>query len=101
MAEKPCPLPPGLSGKPLPDKDLRYLPRLARNMHDVAALPLPEPTMSPSDSALVRKLVIAVILKLLVLLALWWAFIREQRVEVDGRAAAAHVLGTPHNDDKE
>ncbi|MFN7197170.1 MAG: cytochrome oxidase putative small subunit CydP [Hylemonella sp.] len=57
--------------------------------------------MSPSDRALVRKLEIAVILKLLVLLALWWAFIREQRVEVDGRAAAAHVLGTPHNDDKE
>ena len=44
----------------------------------------------PSDP-LLRHLVTAVLLKLVVLTALWWTFIRDVRVEVDTERAAAHV----------
>lgn len=57
--------------------------------------------MSLDDQNLTRKLVIAVVVKLLVLLALWWGFIREQRVDVDGVSVADHVLGAPQTKDKE
>ena len=36
-----------------------------------------------NDGHLARKLFWIVLIKLAVLFALWWAFIREQRVEVD------------------
>jgi len=36
-----------------------------------------------NDSHLARKLLWIVLIKLAVLFALWWVFIREQRVEVD------------------
>ncbi len=54
--------------------------------------------MSPENdpSRLLRHLAIAVIVKLLVLTALWWLFIRDQRVPVDAeRAAAAIVADRP------
>ncbi len=57
--------------------------------------------MSLHDQTLIRKLVIAVVIKLLVLFALWWGFIREQRVDVDGISAADHVLGAPQAKDKD
>jgi hypothetical protein len=57
--------------------------------------------MPMPDQNLVRKLVIAVVIKLLVLLALWWGFIREQRVDVDGMSAADHVLRVQPAKDKE
>jgi len=40
-----------------------------------------------------RKLAIALAIKLLVLTGLWWGFVREQRVPVDTDAAAAQMLG--------
>lgn len=54
--------------------------------------------MSPENdpSRLLRHLAIAVMVKLLVLTALWWLFIRDQRVPVDAeRAAAAIVADRP------
>ena len=36
-----------------------------------------------NDGHLARKLFWIVLIKLVVLFAMWWAFIREQRVEVD------------------
>jgi hypothetical protein len=51
--------------------------------------------MSPPDRRLLRHLVSAVLIKLAVLTALWWAFVRDLRVPVDGVTAAAHVAATP------
>ncbi|WP_341891651.1 cytochrome oxidase putative small subunit CydP [Variovorax sp. YR752] len=38
-----------------------------------------------------RHLVIAVALKLLVLIALWWAFVRDDRIAIDVERAASHL----------
>lgn len=48
--------------------------------------------MKAARDPLVRHLAIAVVLKLAVLCALWWAFIREERVGVDIDRAAAHLV---------
>ncbi|HYR25915.1 MAG TPA: hypothetical protein VEQ09_08790 [Aquabacterium sp.] len=39
--------------------------------------------MTPVERRLLRHLVLAVMLKLLVLTALWWVFVRDARVSVD------------------
>ncbi len=44
---------------------------------------------------LVPRLVAAVLIKLTLLGGIWWWFVRDQRVEVDGAAAASQVLGAP------
>lgn len=59
----------------------------------VAWLLIPVKAMKPDEARLVRHLVIAVAVKLVVLIALWWAFVRDDRVTVDIEQAAAH-LGT-------
>ncbi len=41
---------------------------------------------------LVRKLVLAVVLKLVVLTLLWGVFIKGQKVPVNSEAPAAHLL---------
>jgi hypothetical protein len=48
--------------------------------------------MKAARDPLVRHLAIAVALKLAVLCALWWAFIRDERVGVDIDRAAAHLV---------
>ena len=50
--------------------------------------------MQAAPDRLVRHLAIAVALKLALLSALWWAFVRDERVGVDVDRAAAH-LGAP------
>ena len=50
--------------------------------------------MKPSDKTLLQKLALALLVKLVLLAGLWWGFVREQRVSVDGDAAAAQLLGT-------
>jgi hypothetical protein len=50
--------------------------------------------MKAAQDRLVRHLAIAVVLKLVVLTALWWAFVRDERVGVDVDRAAAH-MGSP------
>lgn len=45
----------------------------------------------PPANPLLRHLVTAVVLKLVVLTVLWWAFIRDGRVGVDAERAAAHL----------
>lgn len=47
--------------------------------------------MSAPQDRLVRHLAIAIALKLVVLVGLWAAFVREERVSVDVDAAAAHL----------
>ncbi len=57
--------------------------------------------MKPQDKMLVKKLAVVLVIKLAVLVALWWGFVREQRVLVDGDVAAAQILGTPPDKPKE
>lgn len=45
------------------------------------------------DRSLIRKLAVVLVVKLLVLTGLWWAFVHEQRVPVDAETAAAQMLG--------
>jgi len=48
--------------------------------------------MSPGDRRLLWHLVIAVAIKLVLLAGLWWAFVRDARVEVDPAVAARHLV---------
>ncbi|MCO5399896.1 cytochrome oxidase putative small subunit CydP [Ralstonia soli] len=50
--------------------------------------------MSPNDRRLVRHLLIVVTIKVAVLGALWWVFVRDARVPVDAERAADR-LGIP------
>ena len=45
-----------------------------------------------SDQTLVKKLAIVVVFKLVILVALWWGFVRDARVTVDGNRVAAQFL---------
>ena len=45
-----------------------------------------------SDQTLLRKLALVLVLKLAILLALWWVFVRDQGVHVDGNGVAAQFL---------
>jgi hypothetical protein len=47
--------------------------------------------MTPEERRLRRHLFIAVAVKLVVLLVLWWVFVRDQRVSVDPAQTAAHL----------
>jgi hypothetical protein len=49
--------------------------------------------MNFQDRNLVRKLTTVLVIKLVVLTALWWFFVRDQRVPVDVDAAASQMLG--------
>lgn len=48
--------------------------------------------MNFSDKTLVRKLAIVLVLKLTVLMALWWFFVRENRVTVDESSSTTQFL---------
>ncbi len=47
--------------------------------------------MTPPDRRLLRHLVTAVLVKLLVLVALWWTFIRDAQVTVDTDRISQHM----------
>ena len=47
--------------------------------------------MTQTDRKLLRELTVVVVLKFIVLTALWFAFVRDQRVSVDAERAAAVV----------
>ncbi|WP_202416625.1 cytochrome oxidase putative small subunit CydP [Duganella qianjiadongensis] len=49
--------------------------------------------MRHPDHRLLRHLIIAVLVKLVLLTGLWWAFVRDARVEVDTTAVARHLGG--------
>jgi hypothetical protein len=48
--------------------------------------------MNFSDKNLLNKLAIALVLKLAILLGLWWVFVRDHRVALDGNSVAAQRL---------
>ncbi len=47
--------------------------------------------MTYDERRLVRHLAWVVVIKLLVLVALWWGFVRDQRVNPDVAAAVQHI----------
>jgi len=48
------------------------------------------------DKTLARKLALVLLLKLTLLLALWWGFVRDQRVTVDADKVEVQLLqGVP------
>ena len=47
--------------------------------------------MNLPDQGLLRHLVVVVLIKLALITALWWAFIRDARVSVDSSTMAAQV----------
>lgn len=49
--------------------------------------------MRHPDKPLLRHLIIAVLVKLVLLTGLWWAFVRDARVEVDTTAVTRHLGG--------
>ncbi len=48
--------------------------------------------MKPVETKLTGKLAVVLVLKIAVLLALWWGFVREQQVLVDADSVAAQLL---------
>jgi hypothetical protein len=48
--------------------------------------------MNPDDRLLVKRLGLALAIKLVVLLALWWGFVRDQRRTVDAQGMATQAL---------
>ena len=48
--------------------------------------------MKPADQGLLRHIVVVVVIKLVLITALWWAFIRDAKVAVDPGAMAAQVV---------
>ena len=48
--------------------------------------------MNFSDKSLLNKLAVMLVFKLAILGALWWVFVREQRVTVDDSGVAAQLL---------
>ena len=47
--------------------------------------------MNPTDRRLVREITVVIVVKLMLITALWWAFIRDAKVPVDPGAMAAQV----------
>lgn len=47
--------------------------------------------MKAASDPLLRHLALAIALKLAVLVALWWAFVRDERVGVDVERTASHL----------
>jgi hypothetical protein len=48
--------------------------------------------MDLSDKKLVKKLAVVLVLKLAILIGLWWVFVRDHRIAVDGNSVAAQFL---------
>lgn len=48
--------------------------------------------MNLSDRTLIQKLALVLALKLVVLFALWWWFVRDHGVQVDSSGVAAQLL---------
>ncbi|WP_198140638.1 cytochrome oxidase putative small subunit CydP [Polaromonas naphthalenivorans] len=49
--------------------------------------------MPTLKNPLVKKLAVVLLIKLVVLVALWWGFVRDQRVTVNTNTVAAQLAG--------
>jgi len=57
--------------------------------------------MNPLDQTLVRKLAVVLVIKLAVLVGLWWVFVREHRVTPQESGVATQLLGSGNSESKE
>ncbi len=57
--------------------------------------------MNLADKTLVKKLVCVLVIKLILLIALWWFFIRDQKVAVDDNSVANQFLSPVSTTEKE
>lgn len=57
--------------------------------------------MNLADKTLVKKLVYVLVIKLILLIALWWFFIRDQKVMVDENSVANQFLSPVSTTEKE
>ena len=57
--------------------------------------------MNFQDKTLAKKLALVLVVKLAVLMALWWFFVREQHVVVSGDDVATQLLGSGKSNNKE
>lgn len=57
--------------------------------------------MNPQDKTLVKRLAVVFVIKLAVLTALWWGFVRDQRVVVDDHGVAAQLMDRDVENPKE
>lgn len=48
--------------------------------------------MNPTDRRLIREITLVIVLKLILITALWWAFIRDAKVAVDPGAMATRIV---------
>ena len=48
-----------------------------------------------TDRWLLREIIAVLVLKLCALVLLWWAFVADQRVPVDGATTAEALVGAP------
>ncbi len=51
--------------------------------------------MKATTHPLLRQLAWAIVIKLLLLTAIWWAFLADQKVKVDAEQASSHLLLRP------
>ena len=47
--------------------------------------------MKSADPGLLRHIIVVVVVKLVLITALWWAFVRDAKVAVDPAAMAAQI----------
>ena len=47
--------------------------------------------MNLADQGLLRHIIIAILVKIVLITALWWAFVRDAKVAVDPAAMAAQI----------
>lgn len=74
---------------------------LCRTRQTTHAPPASRPAR-PSRHPLVRKLGWVIVVKLLMLMLIWWSFMADQSVEVDAEQAASHLLlRSPPDSNKE
>lgn len=50
-----------------------------------------------TDRQLVRELVLIIVIKLVVLMGLWWFFFHNQRADVDAADTALHLAQPDHS----
>lgn len=57
--------------------------------------------MNLADKTLLKKLAYVLVIKLILLIALWWFFIRDQKVAVDENSVANQFLSPVSTTEKE
>ncbi len=57
--------------------------------------------MNRQDRSLVEKLALVLVIKLLVLTAMWWFLVHDQRLPISSDGVAAELLGSSNANSKE